>query len=63
MTKRRRQFWKKKAKKKMKKKIKTKHVGKVKAKFLTSSILKKKFDKDNFEKKYMRKHCSKTKII
>jgi hypothetical protein len=47
----------------MKKKIKTKHVGKVKAKFLTSSILKKKFDKDNFEKKYMRKHCSKTKII
>jgi hypothetical protein len=58
MTKRRRQFWKKKAKK-----IKTKHVGKVKAKFLTSSILKKKFDKDNFEKKYMRKHCSKTKII
>jgi len=28
-----------------------KHVGKVKAKFSTSSILKKKFNKDNFEKK------------
>jgi hypothetical protein len=26
-------------------------VGKVKAEFSTSSILKKKFDKDNFEKK------------
>jgi len=62
MKKRRRQFWKKKQKKK-EKKIKTKHVGKVKAKFLTSSILKKKFKKDNFVKKYMRKHCSKTKII
>jgi hypothetical protein len=27
-----------------------KHVGKVKAKFSNSSILKKKFDKDNFKK-------------
>jgi hypothetical protein len=35
--KRRRQFWKKKAKRKIKKK----HVGKVKAEFSTSSILKK----------------------
>jgi uncharacterized protein Veg len=40
--KKKRQFWKKKEKK---------HVGKVKDKFSTSSILKKKFDKDNFEKK------------
>jgi hypothetical protein len=37
----------------MKKNRKKKHVGKVKAKFSTSSILKKKFDKDNFEKKNM----------
>jgi hypothetical protein len=34
----------------MKKNGKKKHVGKVKVKFLTSSILKKKIDKDNFEK-------------
>jgi hypothetical protein len=39
MKKRRRQFWKKKEKKE--KKWEIKHVGKVKAKFLTSSILKK----------------------
>jgi hypothetical protein len=50
MKKKRRQFWKKKAKKKMKKKGKQ-HMGKVKAKFPTSSKLKKKSDKDNFEKK------------
>jgi hypothetical protein len=30
-----------------------KHVGKVKAEFSTSSILKKEFDKDNFGKKNM----------
>jgi hypothetical protein len=45
------------------KKSKKKHVGKVKAKFLTSSILKKQFDKDNFGKKHVGKHCSKTKIM
>ena len=40
-------------KKKQKKNLKRgkKHVGKVKAKFSTNSILKKKFNKDNFEKK------------
>jgi hypothetical protein len=38
-------------------------VGKVKAKFSTSSILKKKFTKDNFEKKHVGKHCSKTKTM
>ena len=34
----------------MKKKIGKKHVGKIKAKFSTNSILKKQFDKDNFLK-------------
>ena len=38
-------------------------MGKVKAEFSTSSILKKKFDKDNFRKKHMGKHCNKTKIM
>jgi hypothetical protein len=38
-------------------------VRKVKAKFSTSSIFLKKFDKDNFEKKHVGKHCSKTKIM
>jgi len=38
-------------------------LGKVKAEFSTSSILKKKFDKDNFGKKHLGKHCSKTKIM
>jgi len=38
-------------------------VGKVKDKFSTSSILKKKFDKDNFRKKYVGKYCKKTKIL
>ena len=38
-------------------------MGKVKAEFSTSSILKKKFDKDNFGKKHLGKHCSKTKIM
>jgi hypothetical protein len=38
-------------------------LGKVKAEFSTSSILKKKFDKDNFGKKNLGKHCSKTKIM
>jgi hypothetical protein len=38
-------------------------LGKVKAEFPASSILKKKFDKDNFEKKHLKKHCSKTKIM
>jgi len=38
------------------KKINEKHVGKAKVKFSTSSILKKKFNKDNFEKnKHMKK--------
>ena len=36
---------------------------KVKTKLSTSSILKKKFDKDNFEKKHVGKHCSKTKTM
>jgi len=34
-----------------------------KAKFLTNSILKKKFNKDNFRKKHVGKHCSKEKIM
>jgi len=42
--------------------MKKKHVGKVKAKFSTSSILKK-IDKDNLKKKYIKKYCSKTKIM
>jgi hypothetical protein len=37
-------------------------VGKVKAEFSTSSILKK-FNKDNFGKKHVGKHCSKTKTM
>jgi len=37
-------------------------VGKVKAEFSTSSILKK-IDKDNFGKKHVGKHCSKTKTM
>jgi hypothetical protein len=48
---------------KKRKKQEKKHVGKVKAKFSTSSILKKIFDKDNFEKKHVGKHCSKTKTM
>jgi len=48
--------------KKIKKMEKKKHVGKVKAKFSTNSILKK-INKDNFEKQYVGKHCSKTKIM
>jgi hypothetical protein len=47
----------------MKKKIGKKHVGKIKAEFSTNSILKKQFDKDNFLKKHVGKHCSKTKTI
>ena len=39
-------------------KMEKKHVGKVKAEFSTSSILKKKFDKDYFEKKHVGKHCN-----
>jgi hypothetical protein len=42
--------------------MKKKHVGKVKAEFSTNSILKK-IDKNNFEKKHTRKHCSKTNIM
>ena len=38
-------------------------MGKAKARLSASSILKKKFDKDNFLKKYMGKHCSKTKTM
>jgi hypothetical protein len=38
-------------------------VEKVKTKFSTSSIFKKKFDKDNFGKKHVGKHCSKTKTM
>jgi hypothetical protein len=38
-------------------------VGKVKAKFSTSSILKKKSTKIILKKKYIRKYCSKTKIM
>jgi hypothetical protein len=47
----------------MKKNGKKNMWGKVKAKFSTSSILKKKINKDNFEKKHVGKHCSKTKTI
>jgi hypothetical protein len=39
-----------------------KHFGKVKVEFSISSILKK-FDKDNFGKKHVKKHCSKTKTM
>jgi hypothetical protein len=46
----------------LEKKKEKKHVGKVKAEFSTSSILKK-IDKDNFEKKHVGKHCSKTKTM
>jgi hypothetical protein len=45
MKKRRRQFWEKKSKSKMKKNGKKSMWGKVKTKFLTSSILKKKSTK------------------
>jgi hypothetical protein len=38
-------------------------MGKVKDKFSTSSILKKKFDKDNFRKKYVEKYYNKTKTL
>jgi hypothetical protein len=38
-------------------------VGKVKTEFSTNSILKKKSDKDNFGKKHVGKHCSKTKTM
>jgi hypothetical protein len=40
----------KKSNKKMKKQIGKKYVGKIKAEFSTSSILKKQFDKDNLKK-------------
>ena len=49
--------------KKAKRKIKTKHVGKVKAEFSTSSILKKNSIKIILEKKHVEKHCSKTKTM
>ena len=42
---------------KKQKQMKKKHVGKVKAEFSTSSILKK-IDKDNFEKKHVGKYCN-----
>jgi len=48
---------------KKKEKIIKKYMGKDKARLLASSILKNKFDKDNFLKKYTGKHCSKTKIM
>jgi hypothetical protein len=38
-------------------------VGKVKDKFSTSSILKKKYDKDNLKKKHVEKHYSITKTL
>jgi hypothetical protein len=38
-------------------------MGKAKARLSASSILKNKFDNDNFFKKYMGKHCSKTKTM
>jgi len=47
---------------KKEKKCKKKHVGNVKVEFSTSSILKK-INKDNFGKKHVGKHCSKTKIM
>jgi hypothetical protein len=62
MKKRRRQFWGKKKQKQNEKKGK-KHARKVKTKFSTSSILKKTFDKDNFDKKNVEKHCNKTKTM
>ena len=49
--------------KKAKRKIKKKHVGKVKAEFSTSSILKKNSIKIILEKKHVEKHFSKTKTM
>jgi hypothetical protein len=43
--------------------MKKKHVGKVKAKFSTSSILEKNSTKIILKKKHVGKHCIKTKII
>jgi hypothetical protein len=60
--KKKRQFWKKKAKKNNLKRGK-KHVGKVKVKFSTNSILKKNSTKIILKKKHVGKHCSKTKTI
>jgi hypothetical protein len=45
------------------KKMEKKHVGKVKANFSTSSILKKNSIKIILKKKHVRKHCSKTKTM
>jgi hypothetical protein len=42
--------------------MKKRHVGKIKAKFLISSILKK-IDKDNLKNKHVGKYCSKTKTM
>jgi len=39
------------------------HLGVGKSEFSTNSILKKIFNKGNFEKKHVGKHCSKTKIM
>jgi hypothetical protein len=39
------------------------HLRVGKSEFSTNSILKKKFDKGNFEKKHVGKHCSKTKTM
>ena len=44
------------------KKMEKKHVGKVKAEFSTSSILKKNPTKIILEKKHVGKHCSKQKL-
>jgi len=56
---------KKKQKENFGKKIqKKKHKGKAKAKFSTSSTLKKiKFNKDNLKKNHVEKYCTKRKII
>jgi hypothetical protein len=39
------------------------HLRVRKSEFSTNSILKKKFDKGNFETKHVGKHCSKIKIM
>ena len=49
--------------KKKNKKNKKNIWGKLKLDYQPAQFKKNKFDKDNFKKKYMGKHCSKTKTI
>jgi len=50
-------------KKKKNKKIKKNMWGKLKLDYQPAQYWKNKFDKDNFFKKYVEKHCSKTKTM